>query len=116
MKDRPCAVVLAAEEASGDLVVTVAPITHAPPRNPGIAVALTPGVKRRLGLDEAASWIVADEVNRFAWPGPDVRPVSSRKPDQFDWGFLPEDMFDELRRKIVALARAKDLAVVPRTV
>ena len=116
MKDRPCAIVLAAEDAGGDLMVMVAPITHTPPRQPGKAVTLASYVKRRLGLDDEPSWIIADEVNRFVWPGPDLRPVSSRRPDQLDWGFLPEDVFAELRRKIVALARAKDLAVVPRTV
>jgi hypothetical protein len=95
--------------------VTVAPITRTRPANPAAAVALPAKVKRHLGLDDAASWIIADEVNRFVWPGADLRPVSRARPDRFHSGFLPEDIFDRLRRKIIALYRAHRLAVVRRS-
>jgi hypothetical protein len=32
-------------------------------------------VKRHLGLDDEPSWIITTEVNRFVWPGPDIRVV-----------------------------------------
>jgi len=115
VKDRPCAIVLALEDRSGDVVVTVAPITHRAPDDPALAVRLSPKVKRRLGLDAEPSWIIADEVNRFIWPGPDLRPVSPEHPDRFDYGFLPEDVFDQLKRKIVAVYRTRRLRLVPRS-
>jgi hypothetical protein len=115
IKARPSAIVLTAYVASGDLVVTVSPITHVQPADPTRAVALTAKVKRHLGLDDVPSWIVADEVNRFIWPGPDLRPVSAREPDRFAFGFLPVDVFDELKRKIVAVYRKRRLKIVPRS-
>jgi len=115
VKNRPCAIVVTIETGAGEVVVTVAPITHGPPADPERAVALSPKVKRHLGLDDDASWIIADEVNRFVWPGPDLRPVSAHEPDRFDYGFLPEDTFDELRNKIVAIFRTRRLKVVPRS-
>ncbi len=114
VKDRPCAVVLATMSRKGDLIVTVAPITHRAPNDPKAAVALAPKVKRHLGLDREASWIVADEVNQFVWPGPDLRPVSRSEPDRFDYGFLPEDVFAELRDKIVAVYQDRQLRVISR--
>ncbi|MEX2009513.1 MAG: hypothetical protein WEC41_04915 [Dongiaceae bacterium] len=115
VKNRPCAIILTTETEMGETVVTVAPITHGTPTNLEMAVALSPKVKRRLGLDDDASWIIADEVNRFVWPGPDLRPVSPQEPDRFDYGFLPEDIFAELRNKIVAVFRSRRLKVVPRS-
>lgn len=64
-KDRPCAIVLTAIDEDGDTIVTVAPITHTPPRQPGEAVELPLATKQRLGLDDERSWVVASEVNRF---------------------------------------------------
>lgn len=114
-KARPCAIVLATEEEDGEVVVTVAPVTHSPPEDPALALALPTKVKRHLGLDDAPSWIMADEVNRFIWPGPDLRPISRAAPGRFDYGFLPVDIFNALRRKIVALYEAHRLRVVRRS-
>ncbi len=77
-KDRPCVVVLAVHAQGRELVVTVAPITHSPPAAAARAVELPAATKRRLGLDGARSWIVTDDLNRFVWPGPDLRPVLSQ--------------------------------------
>jgi hypothetical protein len=115
LKARPCAVVLAAQTQEGKTMVTVAPMTHRPPSDPTRAVLLPATVKRHLGLDEQASWIIADEVNRFAWPGPDLRPVSRHDVDQFAYGFLPEDLFEALRALMLALFRTGTLRVTPRS-
>lgn len=100
-KDRPCAIILATRMEEGDLVVTVAPITHAEPGRPGDALEVPPDIKRRLGLDEQRSWLVCAEVNRFVWPGPDLRPVSRRRPGEFAYGVLPpsflRQVYDRLR-------------------
>jgi hypothetical protein len=114
VKARPCAIVLATQTEAADVVVAVAPITHSPPEDPGLAMALPANVKRHLGLDDAPSWIMADEVNRFVWPGPDLRPISRAAPGRFDYGFLPVDIFDALRRKIVALY-ARRLGITRRS-
>jgi mRNA-degrading endonuclease toxin of MazEF toxin-antitoxin module len=114
IKARPCAVVLASRDAAGRTVVAVAPITHRAPADPARAIPLPPTVKRHLRLDRAASWIVADEVNRFLWPGPDLRPISRREPDRFAYGFLPEDVFDRLRERMIALHRTGEVTTTPR--
>lgn len=57
IKDRPCAIVAARQIIEGREVVTVLPITRAPPANPEDAVEIPPLVKRHLGLDDLPSWI-----------------------------------------------------------
>jgi hypothetical protein len=115
VKARPCVVVLAIRQQNDRIAVTVVPITHRPPDDPARAVELRAPIKHRLRLDDAASWIIADEVNRFFWPGPDLRPVSRHEPDRFDYGFLPEDVFGTLRDRVVALYREGAVRVTPRS-
>lgn len=112
LKDRPCAIILVAKDAPGETVVTVVPITHGSPE--GDAVELPLPVKRRLGLDEERSWVVVSEVNRFAWPGPDLRPVRGGD-ERFDYGFLPPSLFRQIRDRLLAAAAARRLRVVPRS-
>jgi hypothetical protein len=59
----------------GDIVVTVAAITHSLPARPQDASELPMDVKRRLRLDAQRSWVVCSELDRFVWPGPDLRPI-----------------------------------------
>ena len=95
-KDRPCVIVLALKkEADGDILVRVVPITHSPPDERTVAAPLPPAVKRHLGLDDAASWIVLDEVNEFIWPGFDLRPIS-RQSDRIAYGLIPPRLFAQL--------------------
>jgi hypothetical protein len=110
-KARPCVIVSVVEP---ERVVTLAPITHSSPMNEDTGVYLPPAVKRHLGLDEFDSWVVAGEVNRFIWPGPDLRAVAGHL-GRFHYGFLPHNIFAELRRKIVTLYRKQNLGIVPRT-
>lgn len=112
-KDRPCAIVVATKDEDGDTLVYVAPITHTPPvDSDGVEIPLA--VKRRLGLDHARSWIVTDELNRFVWPGFDLRPIARNRPDVFHWGFLPVELFDTLKHAIVRHQQARRLGVVDR--
>jgi hypothetical protein len=115
VKDRPCVVVLLTKRTDGHIVATVLPITHSLPPIADDAVEIPLTTKRRLGLDEARSWVVIDEVNRFVWPGPDLRPVSRNEPDRFDFGILPPSLFHRITEKFVASVRAKKLAIVHRT-
>ncbi len=112
-KARPCAIVVVAEDEDGEMLVYVAPVTHSRPDDPH-AVELPEAAKRRLGLDDAPSWILSHELNRFVWPGYDLRPVSRALPEVFAWGFLPVEIFAALKRGIAAHQRGGRLGVVPR--
>jgi hypothetical protein len=101
VKDRPCAVVLVAMNRQGHEVVTVLPITHTPPSDPGDAVEIPAQTKRRLGLDNERSWIVVTEANRFVWPGPDLRPARSADMESIAYGLLPEDLFNRVREMVL---------------
>ena len=99
-KDRPCVIVAAVGRIDdGRYRVRVLPITHRS-SDPSRSVELPPKVKRHLGLDADASWVVLDEVNEFVWPGVDLRPISRAKPGVWTFGILPTDIFDEVRAKL----------------
>ena len=114
-KDRPCAIVLAVRDEAGDAVVTVVPITHVAPERRDEAVEIPPATKLRLGLDAERSWVVVSEVNRFVWPGPDLRPISRATPERFDYGILPPSLFRRIRDRLLACAREQRLKPVART-
>lgn len=117
-KDRPCLVLaIVATDEAGAPVVRVLPITHTPPADPAGAVEIPADVKRRLGLDDQRSWIILTESNRFVWPGPDLRPLDSASGY---YGALPPGLFNEVKRRFVAIARGETTAAlvhasVPRT-
>lgn len=113
-KVRPSVIVLAVQSLeAGAPRVTVAPITHRPPAKDGEAVELPPRVKQALGLDDDRSWIVLDEVNQFAWPGFDIRPVPGSK-DRFAYGFIPPKLYDTVIGRILQLAAARRVVEIPR--
>lgn len=100
IKSRPWVIVLAMEnQADGTTMVRVAPVTHSSPRMPDAALEIPAAVRRHLGLDEARSWVILDEVNEFTWPGFDLRPIPPSR-DRFAYGFLPPRLFDQLMVKL----------------
>jgi hypothetical protein len=114
VKDRPCVIVLAVQHPDGiNTIVSVAPVTRSPPGNPAAAFELPTTVKRHLGLDAERSWVILDEVNEFAWPGFDLRPVS-RARGSFSYGFLPPRLFDELRAKLTGIWNQGQGKATPR--
>jgi len=115
VKDRPCAIVLAAESSAGQIVVSVVPITHSEPSNPDFSIEIPQPTKQRLGLDSERSWIVADETNHFVWPGSDLRPVSRSEPDRFDYGLLPPALYKKVVEMLIKAARHQRLSPVPRS-
>ncbi len=114
-KDRPCAIILTAENKAGDTVVTVLPITHSPPAEENDAVEIPVAVKQRLGLDEAQSWILVTEVNRFVWPGPDLRRTKRGKSARFDFGPVPPSLYRRIRDRFMAAAATHRVRIVPRS-
>jgi hypothetical protein len=79
-------------------------MTHEPPPDPASAIVLPSGVKRLLGLDPARQWLRFEELNRFTWPGFDMRPVPGRA-GQWDYGMLPRSLFERLRQGILRRQR-----------
>lgn len=112
VKDRPCTIIIARRGAEDRTIVTVVPVTHAPPRDTKAAIELPPALKAHLNLDTARSWIVLSEYNEFLWPGPDLRPLAN---GGFAHGVLPPGFFRQLRDRLLALARERALRGVPRT-
>jgi hypothetical protein len=99
----------------GERLVTVLPVTHTPPSDPALGVEIPPATKRRLRLDEARSWVVLTEANRFRWPGPDLRPAVPRDSATVAYGQLPYTLFEEIRMKFIAADRAARTGIVPRS-
>ncbi len=115
VKDRPCAIILTTANEAGDQVVTVLPISHTPPSNPLLAVEIPAAVKRRLKLDDARSWVVLSEANRFIWPGPDLRPLRPGDAQSTAYGPMPYGLFEEIRIKFIAVLKNQVVSTVLRT-
>jgi hypothetical protein len=107
-------VVLAVTREDGDTMVTVAPLTHAPPQVAGEAVEIPAVTKRRLELDDGRSWIVVHEINRFLWPGSDLRPVPGKAAGTYAYGVLPPGLFRQVREGIASWVRSRKLRATPK--
>ena len=113
-KDRPCVIVLTVEKPEGKAIrVTVAAVTHTPPGGDTTALEMPPRVKHHLGLDDARSWIVLDEVNQFDWPGFDLRPVPGRG-DKFAYGFIPPKLHKAAIKMLLDANARRKVKVIPR--
>ncbi len=113
-KERPAAIVIVSRKRRDEPArIVVVPVTHSPPGDPATAVELPDVVARSLGLDDGRHWIICDEVNRFAWPGFDLRPVPGRS-GAWAYGMLPEAIYDEVLRRVIALDEARRLSVTTR--
>jgi len=99
LKDRPVVVVIARKIVDNRMQLLVAPVTHSEPKD-GEAVEVPPPVKRDLGLDHERSWIITTELNRFNWPGPDIRVVRGSEDPYY--GAIPAKLFERMRSAILA--------------
>jgi hypothetical protein len=113
-KDRPCAIVVAAHrDPTGDIQTIVAPVTHQPPEDPAASIEIPAPTCKSLGLDGGRHWLRLDELNRFAWPGYDLRPIPGQ-PGRYDYGMLPPGLFRQLRDGILARQKIRAGRVVSR--
>jgi hypothetical protein len=113
-KDRPCAIVVATKRtADGDIDTIVAPITHQPPEDRTASIEIPATTCKRLGLDSGHHWLRLDELNRFAWPGFDLRPIPGN-PDKYEYGMLPLRLFQQLRKGILARQKERAGRVISR--
>jgi hypothetical protein len=111
-KDRPCGIVLTRVTSPGHKVVYVLPVTHRRPLNDEDGIEIPASTKRRLGLDADPSWIITTELNRFTWPGPDIRPTTA---GEYLYGHLPEKLMRQVLDQVKRHARQKQLKTTPRT-
>lgn len=114
-KDRPCVVVLAVSDDEDGTIVVVAPVTHRRPDPPQAALEIPLATKQRLGLDAEPSWVVLTEVNRFGWPGPDLRPIPGSEPPRYEYGLLPAKLIYMLRERLLALAAERGAVLMRRS-
>jgi hypothetical protein len=114
-KDRPCAVVMAVDNADGEQDVLVLPVTHFPPADAADAVEIPAETKTRPGLDSERSWIVVTEANASTWPGPDVRPIPGRHDSPIAYGGLPPRLFAYVRDRFLELDRRAKASRVRRS-
>jgi hypothetical protein len=112
--DRPCAIVVAVRrDPNGEIDTVVAPITHRPPEDPTASIEIPAATCESLGLDSGRHWLRLDELNRFAWPGFDLRPIPA-KPGRYDYGMLPPGLFQQLREGILARQKAHAGRIISR--
>ena len=118
IKDRPCAIVITTRDTHNKSLVSVVPITHTKPFNLDEAIEIPKATKTRLGLsdhDSERSWVILSEINRFIWPGPDLRSITRGKTDEYEYGLLPPAFFDQLRNKLLEVIRKSQTSVVKRS-
>ena len=107
------AVIVATTIADGTCQLVVAPITHTQPARLSHSIEIPKNVKRDLGLDAERSWVVLSELNRFIWPGPDVRVIAGRTDPYF--GTLPDWLFVRIRDGIAGIAGSNAMRMIKRT-
>jgi hypothetical protein len=110
-KDGPVAVVLVLGAGTPTPEVVVCPITHHP-RADAVCVRIPVPTARRLGLDSEAQWVVANEANKFFWPGPDLRPKPGEGPASIFIGMMPSGFMTMVRD---AAVRALQGGIVQRS-
>ncbi len=98
-KERPVVVLVLL--ADGEEAV-VAPVTTQRPEAGAPAVELPARVRAHLGLDAEKCWISLATLNRFVWPGPDLRAAPGRNPSTTLYGFVPQKLLDAA--KAIAMA------------
>ena len=119
-KSYPAAIVATRDDIGPTPLTYVLGISHKPPTASERAIEIPSKLKRHLGLDEEPSWIYTDQINVFAWPGPDIRPA--------EWltdlpsargncviGKLPADWFNQVMRHLAESYRLKAVRVIRRT-
>jgi hypothetical protein len=111
-KNRPCGIVLTRITSAGRTVAYVLPITHTPSANDEDGEEIPLATKQRLGLDGEKSWVITTELNRFTWPGPDIRPTAA---GNHLYGYLPEKLMKRVLESVRRNARSKRLKPAPQT-
>lgn len=118
IKDRPCAIIIATRDAHNKSLVSVVPITHTKPSRLDEAIEIPQATKTRLCLSDSPderSWVILSEINRFIWPGPDIRSITNDNTDVYEYGLLPPAFYEQLKNKLLEVIRKSRTSVVKRT-
>jgi|SRR5580658_3270996 hypothetical protein len=102
-KERPACLVAALDAIATPRFVVILPITHTPPDEDTVGVAIPAKVRRALGLDDAPCWVVVSEHNVDEWPNAGLAPVPGR-PGVFSYGFLPPGLFATVKARFLELS------------
>ncbi len=108
-------VVVAIRKRAHGTELFVVPVTTRPPHGGDAAVEMPARVRQHLGLGGERCWIVANELNRFTWPGPDIRPARGGREIGPFYGKIPGKLLEQVRNRIDQIARAGKLMVTKRT-
>ncbi|MBK8630152.1 MAG: type II toxin-antitoxin system PemK/MazF family toxin [Sphingomonadales bacterium] len=114
-KTRPVVVVLATIRHADHIEVLVAPITTRQPSTEQSSVEIPQTVRNHLKLDASRSWVVTSEVNRFRWPGPDVRPIQNAERATPYYGKIPAKLLQSIRDRLAETIDRGSLKMTDRT-
>ncbi|NBB82782.1 MAG: hypothetical protein GVY28_05190 [Alphaproteobacteria bacterium] len=115
-KDRPVVILSAVRLGSeAPLRVVVAPITHTAPEDPRASIAIPAAIAARLRLDDGPHWVRTDELNTFAWPGFDIRPIPSRSgPSSAVYGLIPPGLYSAVRQAVLTHGSGRGIGPIER--
>ena len=99
----------------GHTEVLVVPVTTQPPVRAEDGFEIPTRIKAHLGLDAARCWIMVTELNRFRWPGPDIRPIERGEERTPFYGFIPEPLFDAVLAAVIARAETRRVKITKRS-
>jgi hypothetical protein len=102
-KDRPACLVAASDSNIMPRFVVILPITHSAPTNDTIGIAIPPKVRQALGLDDEPCWVIVSEHNIDAWPNGGLQSLPGR-PGVFSYGFIPPNLFAQIKAKFLEAA------------
>jgi hypothetical protein len=103
--------VLTRRTQAGATWIYVLPVSHRPPQTPEEGIEIPFATKRRLGLDQERSWVITSELNRFTWPGPDIRPLPT---GEYSYGMLPGKLLRTILDQVIAQANRAGSRAVDR--
>lgn len=70
-------------------------------------------VRQHLGLDDARSWIIVNEVNQFDWSGFDRRPLLGQN-NTFAYGFLPPRLYEAVKVTLLESLAKRTMRIILR--
>ena len=104
-KDRPTCLVAASDATANPRFVVLLPITHTPPTGATVGVEIPQDVKKKIGMDDAPSWIIVSEHNVDLWPNGGLSPVPGRG-GAFHYGFISPGLFAKVKEEFIRIGRS----------
>ncbi len=81
------------------------PITHKSPTGKTVGVEIPQDVKKKLGMDDAPSWIIVSEHNVDLWPNGGLSPVPGRG-GAFHYGFISLGLFAKIKEEFIRVGQS----------